>query len=63
MPGRKIVFTDLETKEIRLFRSLKTFYDVFPEYLKKSESIKYYLTRKKEPFQDTKIKLERKPVE
>jgi hypothetical protein len=59
---RVIVKTNLETYETEIFGSLAPFYDKYPEYLAHKDSIITALTRRKKPYQDSKIKLERKIV-
>lgn len=52
------IFTD----RFEVYGSLKPFFEQYPQYEKRIDSINDYLSRKKTAFEDDFIKIERKEV-
>lgn len=60
---RVIVCFHKDTTFIECFTSLKPFYEKYPDFLKVKDSITYYLSRKKIPFETDTIRLLRCEVQ
>ena len=60
---RIILITHKKTGEVESFSSLKPFYDKYPIYEAKKDSIDNYLSRKKKPYETEDIKIQRLDVQ